>query len=85
MIHPGLAALEKWEPVEYAAGYRAHLARYRIQRSHIIVGVVAGKTPIRSLLNWIGTNVSWPMAGKMITQRHGACCSMPAGCYPSHT
>jgi hypothetical protein len=63
MIHPGLAALEKWEPVEYAAGCRAHLARYRIQRSHIVVDVVAGKTPIRSL----GTNVSWPMSGKMIT------------------
>jgi hypothetical protein len=26
MIHPGLAALEKWEPIEYAAGYRARLA-----------------------------------------------------------
>src|SRR5580693_6276297 len=26
----------------------------------------------------IGTNVSWPMAGKMLTQRHGVCCSMPA-------
>jgi len=26
MIHPGLAALEKWESVEYAAGYRARLA-----------------------------------------------------------
>ena len=22
MIHPGLAALEKWELIEYAAGYR---------------------------------------------------------------
>ena len=26
MIHPGLAALKKWEPIEYAAGYRARLA-----------------------------------------------------------
>ena len=26
MIHPGLIALEKWEPVEYASGYRARLA-----------------------------------------------------------
>ena len=26
MIHPGLKALEKWTPVEYAAGYRARLA-----------------------------------------------------------
>jgi hypothetical protein len=26
MIHPGLAALEKGEPIEYAAGYRARLA-----------------------------------------------------------
>ena len=26
MIHPGLVALEKWEPVEYASGYRARLA-----------------------------------------------------------
>jgi hypothetical protein len=26
MIHPGLAALEKWEPIEYPAGYRARLA-----------------------------------------------------------
>lgn len=26
MIHPRLAALEKWEPIEYAAGYRAPLA-----------------------------------------------------------
>src|SRR5258708_19006796 len=26
MIHPGLTALEKWEPIEYAAGYRARLA-----------------------------------------------------------
>jgi hypothetical protein len=26
MIHLELAALEKWEPVEYAAGYRARLA-----------------------------------------------------------
>ena len=26
MIHPGLAALEKWDTIEYAAGYRARLA-----------------------------------------------------------
>jgi hypothetical protein len=26
MIHPGLAALDKWEPIEYAAGYRARIA-----------------------------------------------------------
>jgi hypothetical protein len=26
MIHPGLATLKKWEPIEYAAGYRARLA-----------------------------------------------------------
>jgi hypothetical protein len=26
MIHPGLTALEKWQPVEYASGYRARLA-----------------------------------------------------------
>jgi hypothetical protein len=26
MIHLELAALEKWEPIEYAAGYRARLA-----------------------------------------------------------
>jgi hypothetical protein len=26
MIHPGLAALEKRESIEYAAGYRARLA-----------------------------------------------------------
>jgi hypothetical protein len=28
MIHPGLAALEKWEPIEYAAGYRARLVHW---------------------------------------------------------
>jgi len=32
MIHPGLAALEKWDTIEYAAGYRARLLRYRTQR-----------------------------------------------------
>src|SRR5258708_5070627 len=26
MIHPGFAALEKWDTIEYAAGYRARLA-----------------------------------------------------------
>ena len=26
MIHPGLAALEKWDTIEYAAGYWARLA-----------------------------------------------------------
>src|ERR1700729_572332 len=26
MIYPGLIALEKWEPIEYASGYRARLA-----------------------------------------------------------
>ena len=26
MIHPGLAALKVWEPIEYAAGYRTRLA-----------------------------------------------------------
>jgi hypothetical protein len=26
MIHRGLAALEKWDTIEYAAGYRARLA-----------------------------------------------------------
>jgi hypothetical protein len=26
MIHPGLEALKQWEPIEYAAGYRARLA-----------------------------------------------------------
>jgi hypothetical protein len=26
MIHPGLAALERWDTIEYAAGYRARLA-----------------------------------------------------------
>jgi hypothetical protein len=26
MIHPRLAALKKWKPIEYAAGYRARLA-----------------------------------------------------------
>ena len=26
MIHPGLAALEKWDTIEYGAGYRARLA-----------------------------------------------------------
>jgi hypothetical protein len=26
MIHPGLAALEKWDTIEDAAGYRARLA-----------------------------------------------------------
>src|SRR5258708_34115048 len=26
MIHPGLGALEKWDTIEYAAGYRARLA-----------------------------------------------------------
>jgi hypothetical protein len=25
MMHPGLAALEKWDTIEYAAGYRARL------------------------------------------------------------
>jgi hypothetical protein len=25
---------------------------------------VAGKTPIRKLSNWIGTNVSWPRGGE---------------------
>jgi hypothetical protein len=78
MIHPGLAALEKWSPSNTQPAIGHVWLRYRIQRSHITVGVVGGKTPIRKLLNWIGTNVSWPMAGKMITLRHGACCSMPA-------
>jgi hypothetical protein len=70
MIHPGLAALEKWEPIEYAAGYRARLAA--IPDSEIAVGDVAGKIRLRKAWNWIGTNASWPRAGKMTTQRHGS-------------
>jgi hypothetical protein len=31
MIRPGLAALEKWEPIEYAAGHRARLAAIYLQ------------------------------------------------------
>jgi hypothetical protein len=42
--------MKKWELFEYAVGYRARLAAIRIQGSHITVGVVAGKTPIRKLI-----------------------------------
>jgi hypothetical protein len=31
-------------------------------------------------LNWIGTNASWPMAGKMSTQRHGPSVRCRRGC-----
>jgi hypothetical protein len=31
MIHPELAALKSWEPIEYATGFRARLASIPVQ------------------------------------------------------
>jgi hypothetical protein len=33
MIHPGLAALKSWGPIEYAAGFRARLAAIPVPES----------------------------------------------------
>jgi hypothetical protein len=46
MIHPGLEALKVWEPIEYAAGYRARLAAIPFRRMHTIPGNAARKMPI---------------------------------------
>jgi hypothetical protein len=77
MIHPGLIALEKWEPIEYASGYRARLAGIQIRRGLITAGVVVGKTPTLKRSNRIETNECWLRAGKTITQTRGVCCSIP--------
>jgi hypothetical protein len=58
MIHSGLAALEKWDTIDTQPAIGHVRLRYLIQRSHITVGVVAGKARIRKLLNWIGITVS---------------------------
>jgi hypothetical protein len=54
------------------------LLRYGRCPFGLLHGHGCGRRHVRKLLNWIGTNVPWAMAGKMITLRHGACCSMPA-------
>jgi 5-methylcytosine-specific restriction endonuclease McrA len=78
MIHPGLAALEKWEPIEYAAGYRARLAA--IPDSEIAhhcwrCGWEDADTEALELDRHKRVLAD---GGKMITLRHGACCSMLA-------
>jgi hypothetical protein len=78
MIPPGLAALEKWDTIEYAAGYRARLAAIPDSEIAHHCWRCGWENADTEALNWIGTNVSWPMAGKTLTQRHGVCCSMPA-------
>src|ERR1700723_595218 len=79
MIHPGLAALEKWDTIEYAAGYRARLAAILDSEIAHHCWRCGWEDADTAALELDRHNVSWPMAGKMITLRHGACSSMPAG------
>jgi hypothetical protein len=52
MIHPGLEALKQWDPIEYAAGYRARLAAIPVpENAHTTPGNAAGKMPILRRLN----------------------------------
>jgi hypothetical protein len=50
MIHPGLAALEKWDTIEYAAGYRARLAGRR-KRSIVVHHRVPGKSVLHLMIS----------------------------------
>src|ERR1700722_13821960 len=79
MIHPGLAALEKWEPIEYAAGYRARLAAIPDSEiAHHCWRCGWEDADTEALEMGRHKRVTWPMAGKIITLRHGACCAMLA-------
>jgi hypothetical protein len=62
--------MKKWEPFEYAAGYRASgcdpdsgIAHHRRR--------CGWKTPTRKLLELDRHNVSWPRAGTMTTETWG--------------
>jgi hypothetical protein len=78
MIHPGLAALKKWEPIEYAAGYRARLAAIPDSEIAHHFWRCGWEDADTEALGLDRHKRVWPTAEKMITQRHGAFCSMPA-------
>jgi hypothetical protein len=67
MIHPGLAALEEWETVEYVAGYRARLAVIPDSEIAHHCWRRGWEDADREALEFDRHNVSWPMAGKMMT------------------
>ena len=78
MIHPGLAALEKWDTIEYAAGYRARLAAIPDSETAHHCWRCGWEDADTEALELDRHKRVLADGGETITQRHGACCSMPA-------
>ena len=72
MIRTALVELDKWDSVEYAAGYRARLTAIPNSKEHIIAGASVGKTPTRRCWSWPATGRLWQRAGKTIIRTRGA-------------
>ena len=72
MIRTALVELDKWDGVEYAAGYRARLSAIPEFEGAHHCWRSAGMMPTRRCLSWPATGRLWQRAEKTTIRRPGA-------------